>query len=55
MGGAAGMKDLTDEAERQALEELGALERLAASTVSNAAEVRRALEELGEFERRLRS
>ena len=50
---AAGIKGLTGEAERLALEELEALERLAAGAVSNAAEMEGALGELERFQRDL--
>jgi GTP-binding protein EngB required for normal cell division len=52
---AAGIKGLTGEAERLALEELEALERLAAGAVSDAAELERALKELDGFQRNLQS
>jgi hypothetical protein len=48
---AAGIKELTGEAERVALEELGTLERLAAGSVSSAGELERAVGELEEFQR----
>ncbi len=50
---AAGIRELTGEAERLALEELEALEGLAAGAISNAAEVEGALKELEGFERNL--
>ena len=50
----AGILDLTGEAEKLALEELGALEGLAAGAVSSAGELQRALQELEEFQRGLR-
>ena len=50
---AAGITDLTGEAERQALEELAALEGLAAGPVSSAAEMEGALDELEGFQRDL--
>jgi hypothetical protein len=48
---AAGIKELTGEAEKQALEELEALEGLAAGSVSSAAEMEGALRELEGFQR----
>jgi hypothetical protein len=50
---AQGIKELTGEAERQALEELGALEGLVAGSVSSAAEMEGALGELEGFQRDL--
>ena len=52
---AAGIKELTGEAERQALEELGALEGLVAGSVSSAAEMEGALGELEGFQRDLQT
>ena len=50
---AAGIKELTGEAEKLALEELEALERLAAGAISNAAEMEGALKDLEGFQRDL--
>ena len=50
---AAGINELSGEAERQALDELAALEGLSAGAVSSAGEMQRALEELEEFQRGL--
>jgi len=51
---AAGIKEPTGEAERLALEELAALERLAAGAVSSGAELGATLGELERFEKELR-
>jgi len=51
---AAGINELTHQAEKQALDELAALEQLAAHSASKAPELRKAISELEEFENRLR-
>ena len=52
---AAGINELTRQAEQQALDELGALEQTLAQTASKAPELKRAIDDLGEFQNRLRS
>ena len=51
---AAGITELTHQAEKQALDELTALEQLAANSSSKAPELKRAIEDLGQFQKRLR-
>ena len=51
---AAGINELTHQAEKQALEELTALEQLAANSSSKAPDLKQAIEELGQFQNRLR-
>jgi GTP-binding protein EngB required for normal cell division len=48
---AAGINELTQQAEKQALDELSALEELAAHSPSKAPELKRAIKELGEFQK----
>jgi GTP-binding protein EngB required for normal cell division len=51
---AAGITELTHQAEQQALDELTALEQLAANSSSKAPDLKRAIEELEQFQNRLR-
>jgi hypothetical protein len=51
---AAGIKELTRQAEKQALDELAALEQLAANSSSKAPELIQAIAELEQFQNRLR-
>lgn len=50
---AAGINDLTHQAEKQALDELGALEQLAAQSSSKTPELKKAINELEQFQQRL--
>ncbi len=51
---AAGISELTHQAEKQALDEVTSLEQLAAHSASKAPELRKAIAELEEFQNRLR-
>jgi GTP-binding protein EngB required for normal cell division len=51
----ASIKELTRQAEKQALDELAALEQTLAQTASNAPKLREAIDELEEHQKRLRS
>ena len=51
---AAGITELTQQAEKQALDELTALEQLAANSSSKAPDLKQAIEELGQFQKRLK-
>jgi hypothetical protein len=52
---AAGINELTRQAEKQALDELAALEQLAAHSASKAPELKRAIDDLEQFQNRLGS
>jgi stalled ribosome rescue protein Dom34 len=52
---AAGINELTRQAEQQALDELAALEQTLAQTASKAPELRKAMDDLERFQTRMRS
>ena len=52
---AAGINELTRQAEQQALDELAALEQTLAQTASKAPELKQAIDDLEHFENRLQS